>query len=231
MNIICNTLRFMKNLTKITSQIALLSLLSLSVTACSDNGGSGVVMEPASPESEPAGEAVAATGDYEAGVNAAFEGNYDIAFREFSIAAEEGLHLAQYNLAILYFFGQGVEKDIDQAFKWTEAAANQGHVAAQFNLGSLYYTGDGTSVDRDKAVELYESAANAGHGEAAFVLATMYDEADHVDGDPVQAHAWANLAISNDHGEASELIDSLEQEMTEQQLGEARRIFARWQIQ
>ena len=46
--------------------------------------------------------------DYEDGVNAAFAGEFDTAFREFSIAAEEGLDLAQYNLAILYFTGQGM---------------------------------------------------------------------------------------------------------------------------
>ncbi len=218
----------MKNLAKNCLLLALLAAIGLSVSACSDNNQNEEIQ---SPQSEPDREVVEATGDYELGVNAAFEGDYDTAFSEFSLAAEQGLDLAQYNLAILYFFGQGVSKDLEQAFKWTEAAANQGHVAAQFNLGSLYYTGDGTPVDRDKAVELYGLAAQAGHAEAAFVLATMYTEGDHVDTDPVLAHAWSSLAISNDHGDAGDLRESLEQDMNAQQLAEARRLFARWQIQ
>jgi len=43
-----------------------------------------------------------ALADYEAGVNAAFNGDFEAAFHEFSVAAEEGLDLAQYNLGILY---------------------------------------------------------------------------------------------------------------------------------
>ena len=83
-----------------------------------------------------------AQADYEAGVNAAFDGDYDTAFREFSAAAEEGLMLAQYNLGILYFTGRGVEADAEQAFRWTLAAAEQDHTAAQFNVASLFFTGE-----------------------------------------------------------------------------------------
>ena len=82
--------------------------------------------------------------DYEEGVEAAFSGDFDTAFREFTSAAEDGLSLAQYNLGILYFTGQGVSKNLEEAFKWTKAAAEQGHLNAQFNLGSLYLDGQGT---------------------------------------------------------------------------------------
>ena len=76
-------------------------------------------------------------------MNAAFTGDFDTAFREFSLAAQQGLDLAQYNLAILYFTGQGVDQDYEQAFRWTEAAAVQGHINAQANLASLYLEGTG----------------------------------------------------------------------------------------
>lgn len=169
--------------------------------------------------------------DYEDGVNAAFEGNFDTAFYEFSLAAEEGLDLAQFNLAILYFTGQGVEQDVAQAFKWTLAAAEQGHTAAQFNLASLYSEGDGTKKDMDKAVEWFTYAAKAGHPTSSFILATMYRDGDHVQRDRVQAHAWISLAISNDYGDALEFKADLEDDMNRDQLSEARRLFARWQIE
>lgn len=169
--------------------------------------------------------------DYEDGVNAAFKGNFDMAFHEFSVAADEGLDLAQYNLAILYFMGQGVEKDLSLAFMWTEAAAQQGHLAAQYNLGSLYYSGDGTDKDLDNAINWYGEAARGGHPEAAYLLAKMYQEGEGVSSDLVQAHAWASLAISGDHQSAGEVRSAIEKDMSSDQLSQAKRLFARWQIE
>jgi TPR repeat protein len=192
--------------------------------------------------------------DYEDGVNAAFKGDFETALYEFTVAAEEGLDLAQYNLAILYFTGQGVEQDAAEAFRWTEAAALQGHVAAQFNLGSLYYAGDGVETDTTKAVELFEGAARAGHANAALILANMYADGElaaeeepglftnlsrylsallsdeQASNDLVLAHVWANVAIANENSEADALLVDLEGRMSAEQLSQARRQFAQWQI-
>lgn len=169
--------------------------------------------------------------DYEAGVNAAFAGDFETAFREFSIAAEEGLDLAQYNLGILYFTGQGVEQNLEAAFKWTESAARQGHLAAQFNLATLYYDGQGTPEDRDLAVTWFSQAGKAGNPDAAFVLAKMYQDGEHVKKDPVLAHAWASMAASNEHADAPGLKQTLERRMSAEELSQARRQFALWQIE
>lgn len=193
--------------------------------------------------------------DYEDGVNAAFKGDFETALHEFTVAAEEGLDLAQYNLAILYFTGQGVEQNAVEAFRWTEAAALQGHVAAQFNLGSLYYAGDGVEANPDKAVEMFEGAAQAGHANAALILANMYADgelaADEEPGlfasisrylsalladepasdDLVLAHTWASIAIANESSDADALRRDLEGRMSAAQLAQARRQFAQWQIQ
>lgn len=169
--------------------------------------------------------------DYEDGVNAAFAGDYDTALKEFTAAAENGLDLAQYNLAILYFTGQGVERDLGKAFHWTEAAALQGHVNAQFNLGSLYMEGDGVARDVSKAVEWFGRAARAGHPDAAYFLADIYNRGDGVKRDRVQAHAWASQAVYNEQPEAAALKQEIEDHLNAEQLGQARRLFARWQIE
>ncbi|MBL4891165.1 MAG: sel1 repeat family protein [Rhizobiaceae bacterium] len=193
--------------------------------------------------------------DYEDGVNAAFKGDFETAFHEFTLAAEDGLDLAQYNLGILYFTGQGVEKDTAQAFRWTDAAAQQGHVAAQFNLGNLYHSGAGVMADSSKAVELFESAANGGHPTAALILANLYadgelssDEApslyaqlsnyistlfsgEQANSDLVLAHVWANVAIANQSSKADALRVDLEGRMSAAQLSQARRQFALQQIE
>lgn len=169
--------------------------------------------------------------DYEDGVNAAFAGDYDTALREFTTAAENGLDLAQYNLAILYFTGQGVQRDLGKAFQWTEAAAKQGHVNAQFNLGSLYMEGDGVARNVDQAVAWFGRAARAGHPDAAYFLADIYNRGDGVQRDRVQAHAWASQAVYNEQPEAPALKQDIEDHLNAEQLGQARRLFARWQIE
>ncbi len=169
--------------------------------------------------------------DYEDGVNAAFDGDFDLAYEEFSVAAEQGLDLAQYNLAILYFTGRGVDQNMEQAFRWTKAAAEQGHLDAQANLASLYIDGNGVDKDVAGGLEWFASAGKAGHAGAAFSLANIYLDGDLTDRDLVQAHAWANQAVRNEHAEAEALVVQIQQQLDDQQLSQARRLFARWQIE
>ena len=172
-----------------------------------------------------------ALADYEDGVEAAFAGDYDTAFKEFTIAAKEGLSLAQYNLGILYFTGQGVEQDFDEAFEWTKRAAEQGHLNAQFNLGSLYLDGQGTQVSVLEGVNWFTQAAKNGHANSAYTLAKMHQEGDFVDSDLVLAHAWAAQSEINEHPEANSLKKEIAQNLSSEEIRLARRIFAAWQIE
>lgn len=168
--------------------------------------------------------------DYEQGVDAALSGDFETAYVEFLIEAEKGLDLAQYNLSILYYSGQGVEKIPEEAFRWSYAAAAQGHVAAMFNLASLYYNGFGVEKDSQSTVEWYGRAARGGHPEAAYRLALMKFEGDQIPEDLVEAHAWANQAVYNKHEDADALLSRIEERLSPKDLGTAKRLFARWQI-
>ena len=168
--------------------------------------------------------------DYEDGVNAAFDGDFDTAYLEFSAAAQDGLDLAQYNLGILYFTGQGVAQNLEQALRWTEAAANQGHVNAQFNLGSLYLEGQGTRQNNVLGIDWFTRAAHSGHPSAAFALAKMYQQGDPIPKDLIQAYAWAAKAENNDHDEGTALKEEIENELNPSEVSQARRLFATWQI-
>ena len=169
--------------------------------------------------------------DYEAGVTAAQNGDYETALREFMVAAEAGLDLAQYNMAVMYFTGRGVEQDYAQAFRWTEMAAMQGHLNAQFNLGALYYTGTGTEVDLEKSLQWYSRAAESQHGEAQYNLATMYELGEGTPIDLVRAHFWASASQYNEFDDAPALLQALSAKMTAEQLSEARGAFARWRLE
>ena len=168
--------------------------------------------------------------DYEDGLDAAMRGDYETAYREFQLAAENGLSLAQYNLAILYFMGQGVEQNDEQAFFWTREAAQQGHLGAQYNLGSLYLDGRGVAQDANTGRDWMERAARAGHGPAAISLARMLQERRPFGRDLVTAHAWAATANFHESPEAAAEMTAIEGKLSEQQLAEARRLFARWQV-
>ncbi|MEZ5492364.1 MAG: tetratricopeptide repeat protein [Gammaproteobacteria bacterium] len=171
-----------------------------------------------------------AMADYEAGLTAAQNGDYQTALREFTVAAEEGVMMAQYNLAILYFSGRGVEPDMEQAFRWTAAAAEQGHTQAQFNLGALYYEGQGTKRDRQSALDWYIKAGNAEYTPAQYNVAEMYFLGDGIEKDLVRAHAWASRAVENDHDPARDLLENIEDDISTADLREARRLLARMKI-
>jgi uncharacterized protein len=67
--------------------------------------------------------------------NAAFEAyenkNYMVAFEEFSSLAEIGERRSQFNLGVMYYQGQFVEKDINKAFAWTKLATESDSVTEQ----------------------------------------------------------------------------------------------------
>lgn len=64
--------------------------------------------------------------DSKAGIEAYKRGDYETAFKEWRVGAEEGKAYDQYNLAALYAMGQGVPQDYVEAYVWLNRAAAQG---------------------------------------------------------------------------------------------------------
>jgi TPR repeat protein len=69
---------------------------------------------------------------------------------------------AQYNLAVMYQKGDGVEQDMQKALFWYEKAAEANLAIAQYNLGMIYFEGSIVEKDEAKAKELWQKAANQG---------------------------------------------------------------------
>ena len=111
--------------------------------------------------------------DYEAGIEAYLNEQYESAMTHFLASAEAGNAEAKYLLGTMYRKGLGVEEDEFEAFKWIKAAAVDGVVDAQFQLGLMYYDGEGTTEDGDAAMNWVSLAANAGHKDASEVLHVM----------------------------------------------------------
>jgi len=64
--------------------------------------------------------------------------DYERAFTFYTIAAQHGDPISQYNLGVMYKDGKGVNKDIGEAIFWLEKASNQSLLEAQYLTG-LYY--------------------------------------------------------------------------------------------
>lgn len=185
------------------------------------------------------------SGYYE-GVEALDNGDYETAIKEFTLSAESGLSVAQFNLGVMYFTGRGTPQDYEKAFHWIKLAAEQGHVNAQFNLGTLYYNGLGMQptwmtywplalINRKDnlhaAARWYQAAAAQDHGAAQYYLATMYEAGYGVQQDLQVAYLWARLAHDNEVAEAQPLQISIEQRLTETELTAAQRRYAEWVIE
>ena len=75
------------------------------------------------------------------------------ALNNFKDAAENGVVLAQYKLAEMYFIGETGSQDYENAFKWFKKAAEQGLVEAQYNTAVCYADGLGIKKSSAEASE------------------------------------------------------------------------------
>ena len=62
---------------------------------------------------------------------------------------------AAYNIAVLYYNGDGVSKDFRQAVKWMRLAAEVGLPQAQNKMGVMHYTGKGAHKNLKKEGAFY----------------------------------------------------------------------------
>ena len=115
---------------------------------------------------------------------------YEQAIYWFQKAADAGNSAAQKNLAICYFNGYGVEKDVEKAIYWWQKAADAGNSTAQNSLAYRYFAGDGVEKDVEKAVYWWQKAADAGYSDAQYCLAFCFLKGDGVEKDVEKAVYW-----------------------------------------
>ena len=102
-------------------------------------------------------------------------GNYIQALNIFYALAKKDDVRAQYNVALIYANGLGVEQDLPQAELWYERAAKQGNASAQYNLAQLCHAkGAKDPHAYEKAKYWYDKSVNAGVKEAYNNLGSLY---------------------------------------------------------
>ena len=111
--------------------------------------------------------------------------------------AQAGDAQAQFDLALCYANGDGVEKDEVVAFEWHKQAAELGHVDAQFALGLFYFI-EGAELQPIFNKWVAERLTNKGFDLAIRqVLSTELTQADHA-----LAFKWLKIAAEKKHIEA-----------------------------
>lgn len=121
------------------------------------------------------------------------------------LAEQEDLN-AQYNLALMYLHGKGVEKSLKEALHWLSKAAERGSSDAQLLLGLLY-------AETQKATLAFRWLSAAAHQDCAtaeFYLGMMYRDGKGTEKDLRLAKAWLQKAADQEHPEAKQVLDKLE---------------------
>ena len=68
---------------------------------------------------------------------------------------------SQYELALYYYYGNGVTQSLDMAFEWFEKAAKKGHAEAMEKLGDCYSNGYGCKQSYSAAEKWYKNSIKA----------------------------------------------------------------------
>jgi TPR repeat protein len=97
--------------------------------------------------------------------------NHREASKWYRKAAKAGDDEAQYNLGLMYIFGEGVKKNPNAGLRWLKAAAFTGNDVAEETLGQIYEKGAfGFHKNSRVALRWYRAAMSHGNNKAKFSL-------------------------------------------------------------
>ncbi len=170
------------------------------------------------------GATPACAGDLEDATAARGRGDHAAALRLLRPLANEGNAIAQHNLGVSYYRGEGVAQDEKEAEKWFRLAAEQGHAAAQSSLGLMKLIGK----DYKEALKWIQLSADQGYAPSQVNLGIMHYEGQGVARDYVRAHMWMSLAASQRDANAANYRDEIAKKMTTAQLAESQKLVREW---
>jgi len=117
------------------------------------------------------------------------EGNYKALIELLDLSKNHHADV-QFNLGVMYYTGDGVEKDEVKAVEWFQKAADQGYPKAQYNLGLMYETGWIVMQDYYQAFKWFRKAAGKGYLLAQYNLGRMYLNGQGITKDYAKAKKW-----------------------------------------
>jgi uncharacterized protein len=147
------------------------------------------------------------------------------------LAAEGGLPAAEFLMGVMVGEGRGIPADAEKAMTWYRRAADDGVAEAMRELGDAAYLGPERRCE--DALKWYRAAAEYRLGYASYRLARFYDTGECVPQDLVQAHFWYTNAWQSGcrRVDGAIVLDrraQIEQQLTQDQVYEADRLFRKW---
>ncbi|CAN5449693.1 hypothetical protein BH10PSE19_BH10PSE19_10650 [soil metagenome] len=122
------------------------------------------------------------------------EGLYVLAIPWYQKAAEMEHAQAQYDLALMYKDGLGVQQDNEAALYWFSRAASQRKTEAQFSLAMMARQGVGMAQNNTFAAYWLGRAAVQGDAASQNLLGAMYEAGEGVPQDDAKALHWFSKA-------------------------------------
>jgi len=164
-----------------------------------------------------------ARADFDTGLVKFEQGDFYGAQEELRPLADAGDPRAQYVMGVMALNGLAGEAQPNEGAAWLKLAAEQNYVEAQVELARLYKIGEGVEQDFSKMVHWYRRAAEQGHVGAQLFVADAYAYGQGVETDFVEAYMWYDVAIRYWGDLAVHARDVISDQMTAEQIGEAKR--------
>jgi TPR repeat protein len=161
---------------------------------------------------------------FEEGVDAYAHGDFETALSIFHPLAEEDVSGAQYNLGLMYAYGQGVPQNYDEALKWYRRAAENGYRMAMHNIGDFYSAGKGVQQNYTEAGKWFRIAAEKGYVPSQHNLGALYLHGKGVPQSFTEAYAWLSVAAASGNEDEIKTRDIVARTLTKSRLKEGQRL-------
>lgn len=131
-----------------------------------------------------------ADAQFHLGTHYSSNGNYRDGIYWLELACKQEHMLATTNLAIFYYFGDGVVQCYEKAFPLFVRATDLGDVSAKYYVGLSYLNGNGVEKNTLKGFDLLLDCANEGMAWAQLSVADCYKDGIGTLHDLFEAVSW-----------------------------------------
>ena len=118
--------------------------------------------------------------------------------------------------------------DYAAAFQAWRPLAEQGDVRAQYRLGRLYEAGEGVPGDDVEALRWFHAAGGQGDKQALVSIGIFHADGRGVPQNTFKAYMWWEIAARHGSGLARALQTTVERQLTQAEMDEARRLAGEW---
>lgn len=92
--------------------------------------------------------------------------DFSSAIKYYQLACKDSNKYAFYNVGMMYYYGQGVEKDLKKSLQYVKKGAELNDSVSQYWLSMCYLHGIGTDTNKVEYEYWINQSANSGYKEA-----------------------------------------------------------------